>query len=52
MSSFRDATSATERHFAGHVPKYPKLALDLALILGHEHLLLPSSGRLKKMSHE
>ena len=32
--------------------QYPQLALDLALIFGHEHLLLPKPGRLKKMSRE
>ena len=26
--------------------------LNLALIIGHEHLLLPKLGRLKKMSRE
>ena len=34
------------------VSQYPQLALNLALILGHEHLLLPKSGRLKEMSRE
>ena len=34
------------------VSQYPQLALNLALILGHEHLLLPKPGRLKKMSRE
>jgi hypothetical protein len=34
------------------VSQYPQFALNLALILVHEHLLLPKSGRLKKMSRE
>src|SRR5680860_313420 len=34
------------------VSKYPQLALILALSLRHKHLLLPKSGRLKKMSRE
>jgi hypothetical protein len=34
------------------VSQYPQLALNLALILGHGHLLLPKLGRLKKMSRE
>ncbi|WP_139196303.1 hypothetical protein [Salinihabitans flavidus] len=32
--------------------QYPQLALNLALILGHEHLLLPKPGRLSEMSRE
>src|SRR6056297_2989945 len=32
--------------------QYPQLALNLALILVHEHLLLPKPGRLKNMSRE
>jgi len=34
------------------VSQYPQLALNLALILRHEHLLLPKFGRLKEMSRE
>jgi len=34
------------------VSQYPQFALNLALILVHEHLLLPKSGRLKEMSRE
>jgi len=34
------------------VPQYPKFALYLALILVHEHLLLPKAGRLMEMSRE
>jgi len=34
------------------VSKYPHLTLYLALILVHEHLLLPKTGRLKEMSRE
>ena len=34
------------------VPQYPKFALYLALVLGHEHLLLPRNGRLMEMSRE
>lgn len=35
-----------------YMPQYPQLALNLALILVHGHLLLPKPGRLKKMSRE
>ncbi len=34
------------------VYQYPQFALNLALILGHEHHLLPKPGRLKEMSRE
>jgi hypothetical protein len=34
------------------MPQYPQLALDLALILVHEHLHPPKLGTLKKMSLE
>lgn len=33
-------------------PTYPQFSLSLPLILGHEHLLLPNSKWLKKMSRE
>lgn len=33
-------------------PTYPQLSLSIPLILGHEHLLLPNSKWLKKMSRE
>jgi hypothetical protein len=34
------------------VSQYPQLALNLALIPVHAHLLLPKSGRFKEMSRE
>ncbi len=34
------------------VSQYPKFALYIALILVHEHFLLPKAGRLMEMSRE
>ncbi len=34
------------------IPQYPQFAFKFALILVHEHLLLPKTGRLKEMSRE